>query len=333
MSQSRNQIVSFLRVLALLCILMHHSMCMYCGWPPIFQGWENLRTFAFEGLLSGSFKLFGLSVFTFLSGFVLYYQRNKNKSYLRFIYDKIIRLILPCALFAIAYKFLFPSMMFDGSPINGTHLWFVPMIFVCILVTSIQVYHPHLWWAVIGLYLVAVKMQNYISFRTLYEFVHYYPIFYIGFLFNAILCDGVKIPNKIKQPFSSQKVQVLIAILCGLSIPIFSKITHRCYVDGSSISVSLLIAFIYYVASRVRICDRGGWFVLFAQKHINIIDKNSFAIYLLHQFIINICLLTMHNFLETIPTFLGSCIVCSICFVSSLGLAELYDIVITKIKK
>lgn len=258
MSQSRNQIVSLLRVLALLCILMHHSMCMYHGWPPVSWKWEQLRTFSFERLLSDSLKLFGLSVFTFLSGFVLYYQRNKNKSYLRFLYDKIKRLVIPCVLFAIVYKFLFPSMMFNDSPINGTHLWFIPMIFICIIVTSIQVYRPNLWWAVVGFYLVTIKAQNYISYRTLYEFVHYFPIFYFGYLFNAILSEGANVIEKVKQPLPSRKLQWLLIILCCVSIPIFSKVVHRCYIDGNSISVAVLILCIYMVISKMRICNRGG---------------------------------------------------------------------------
>lgn len=258
MKQSRNQIVSLLRVVALLCILMHHSMCMYGGWPPISWEWGDLTTFSFEDLVSNSFKMFGLGTFTFLSGFVLYYQRYKGKTYLQFIRDKVIRLAIPCICFGIAYKIFFPTMMFDDSPINGTHLWYIPMIFVCIIVTSCQVFKPNLWWVTIGIYLVTVKAQSYLSFRTIWEFVHYYPIFYVGYLFNVMLNGREDLFDKIKQPFLSRNVQCVIAILCCLSIPIFSKVVHRCYIDGSSISIALLILCIYLITSKIRIYNGGG---------------------------------------------------------------------------
>lgn len=310
---------------------MHHSMCMYYGWPPMLWQWGDLQSFSFEGLVSDSFKLFGLGTFTFLSGFVLYYQRSKNKTYWRFLLNKIVRLAIPCAFFALAYKLIFPTMMFDGDPINGTHLWFIPMVFTCIIVTSIQLYKPKLWWVTIGLYLVAVKTQTYFSYRTIWEFVHYFPTFYMGYLFNALLSDGGKVIENLKQA-TSAKNKIWIGILCCLLLPIFSKIVHRCYIDGSSVTIAILIIFMYTVIDGVRMLDRGGYWVLFAQKFIKTIDNNSFAIYLLHQFFINICLIEMHEFLEKMPTLLGSFIVCCICFLCSLCLAEMYDQILLKVK-
>ncbi len=332
MSPSRNQIVSLLRVVALLCILMHHSMCMYHGWPPISWEWGELLTFSFEDIVSNGFKIFGLGTFTFISGFVLYYQKGKNKSYLQFIRDKVIRLAIPCICFGIAYKIFFPTMMFDNAPINGTHLWYIPMIFVCIIVTSCQLFKPKLWWVTLGLYLVVIKAQSYFSFRTLWEFVHYYPIFFMGYLFNVMLNGSEELLGKINQPFLSRNIQRLVVILCILSVPIFSKLVPRCYIDGSSISIGALILCIYVMMGKVRMRNRGGVLYCSHKKIAKVIDKNSFAIYLLHQFIINLCLINMYDFLNQIPTFLGSCMVCCISLICALCIAELYDKILTRIK-
>lgn len=328
-SYPRNHAVSILRVMALLCILFHHSMIMYHGWPPFNWGSKQLSFCAFEGIVSSSFKLFGLCTFTFLSGFVLFYQTKKKRTYFSFVLNKIIRLVVPCAFYAVLYKMLFPSMMFNSSPVNGTHLWFIPMIFICILVVSIQVYKPHLWWISIGLYFISVKMQIFINHRTLWEFVNYFPIFYLGYLLNGFINKGMNfwqsISNTKTKPF-----EIFVFCCLVLSIPVFCKVVHRTFISGEAISVSLLISFIYLILNKLTM-RLSKYHITLAHKIVNRIDNNSFAIYLLHQFFINICLLVLHSFLTRIPTMLGSMIVFLICFLMSWMLSELYEFIKSKI--
>lgn len=323
----RNKTIAFLRVIALLCILMHHSMCIYGGWPPLSWEWGEMRSFPIERSMSSSFKLFGLSTFTFLSGFVLFYQTYKRKTYLSFVWHKVLRLIIPCLVYALLYRLLFPTMMFDNNPINGTHLWYIPMIFLCILVVSIQVYKPRLWWVSVCIYLIAVKLQNYTNWRTLWEFVQYFPIFYIGFCFNALLEKGEVFLNHIRQQRSTTLLRWSIFGIC-LSIPIFTKIVHRFYLNATSLAVALLLIVIYLLVNKSRMLDGGGYLSSFADSLIQSIDKNSFAIYLLHQFVINASILLLHSFLEKVPTIIGSFIVFLICFCTAFGFMRMYDMVI-----
>ncbi|MGN0187027.1 MAG: acyltransferase family protein [Paludibacteraceae bacterium] len=278
-----------------------------------------------ERLISSSFKLFGLSTFTFLSGFVLFYQTYKKKPFPSFVWHKFLRLMVPCAIYALLYRLIFPNMMFNDNPINGTHLWYIPMIFLCIMVVSIQVYQPRLWWVSIGIYLLSVKLQNYVEWRTLWEFIQYFPIFYIGFCFNALLENGEVFLNYVrKQKTNPMGSWIVMGI--GLFVPFFTKIVHRVYINETSMAVALLLIFLYVVISKSRIPNGGGYLLFFAKKSIQVIDRNSFAIYLLHQFFINASILLLRPFLETIPTLLGSFIIFLICFYCACGLMQIYDI-------
>lgn len=255
--RARNQSISVLRVLALCCILMHHSMCMYWGWPPTDFEWGELHSFPFEGLISSSLKLFGLTTFTFLSGFCLYYQRDKSSTYGHFLWNKVKRLLIPCLLFAFLYWLVFPTMMFDNSPINGTHLWYIPMIFCCIILTSIQTFKPKLWWIPIVAYFALVKLQAFVQYRTLWEIIQYYPIFYFGYLTNLFLNRG----NEIVQNLKSSQSSTYSIIVCGalvLLIPVYCKVVRRFTFNSETIAVSGLLIFIYITLSRIRMDTWGG---------------------------------------------------------------------------
>lgn len=328
-SLQRNQAVSMLRAMALLCILYHHSIIMYHGWPPFNWECSQLKSFPFEGVVSSSFRQFGLCTFTFLSGFVLFYQTTKKKTYFHFLFNKIVRLMIPCAFYAIMYKLIFPTMMFDSSPVNGTHLWYIPMIFACILVVSVQVYRPHLWWISVGLYLISVKMQIFISHRTLWEFVNYFPVFYLGYLLNAFINKGISFWQSITNP-KTNLFEIFAFCCMVLLIPAFSKVVHRVYINGEAISVSLLICFMYIILSKL-LMRSSNYHTTFVYRIIDKIDKNSFAIYLLHQFVINTCLLTLHSFLASINILLGSTIVFIICLSVSWILSESYEFIKSKI--
>lgn len=136
----RNDTVSVLRAAAIILIVFHHTCCvMYEMWPPHGLQLPEANTIYH---LSGVARAHGMNLFTLLSGFVLAYQYRKQQRYGAFLRKKVCRIVLPCLVAAALYWLLFPSQMkgFWPPAINGTHLWYLPMIFVCIILTSAQVF-------------------------------------------------------------------------------------------------------------------------------------------------------------------------------------------------
>lgn len=278
MTQQRNITISYLRVAALLSILFHHTICMYGGWPPLANPF-SVSMPPHIGLMSASAKGIGLNFFTFISGFVLFYQTKKQQSFPKFLWKKIVRILIPCIVFGFAYWLIFPDLMFNNDPINGTHLWFLPMIFLSIVVVSVHFYIPKPFWIVIALYAILYKLGNYTTLRTLHEFRFYFMIFYAGFGFNALL-SGVNIKETLSLYFSNKWAIGLLGLALLLS-PLYVKVLKFAPVPTQILPIVLGCIIVYYIT-------------LYAQpilsKLDNIVllfDRNSFAIYLLHQFVIN----------------------------------------------
>lgn len=142
--------------------------------------------------LSGFFKTFGLGAFSFISGYVLYYQKSKNESFITFLQKKATRILIPCVLFALVYDIFFPDFMFNDfpSPINGTHLWYLPMLFICLCVIAMDVYMPKLSMGLISIFwLACVILYRFVPIRTISECFHYLPVISVGYLFNKYGID------------------------------------------------------------------------------------------------------------------------------------------------
>ena len=180
MGKIDNNIV-LLRFLAITLIVYHHSISSLCGWPPIDI---SLPTLPMSVLLSsGLAKNIGLVLFTFISGYLITYS---TKSYsLGYIWKKAKKIILPCMVVASLYYFLFPSMMFDSDPVNGTHLWYLPMIFL-FYVFSPAVNTKSVPQSIVFILLAFVSfvlLDKLTSFRTFSECASYWPAFVGGGIF------------------------------------------------------------------------------------------------------------------------------------------------------
>lgn len=278
MTPQRNITISYLRVAALLAILFHHTICMYGGWPPLPNPFDVLMP-PYIGLMSASAKGIGLNFFTFISGFVLFYQAKKQQSFSGFLWKKIVRIVIPCIAFGVAYWLIFPDLMLNNDPINGTHLWFLPMIFLSILVVSVHFYLPKPFWIVIALYAILYKLGNYTTLRTLHEFRFYFMIFYAGFGFNALL-NGADIKETLSLFFSKKWAITLLGLVLLLS-PLYVKMIKLAPVQTQILPIVLGCIIVYYITLHAQTSLNK------LDKLVLLFDRNSFAIYLLHQFVIN----------------------------------------------
>jgi peptidoglycan/LPS O-acetylase OafA/YrhL len=178
-----NNIV-LLRFIAIILIVYHHSIISLCGWPPIDI---SLPTLPMSVLLSsGLAKNIGLVLFTFISGYLITYT---GKSYsLGYIWNKVRKILFPCVIIATLYYFLFPSMMFDSDPVNGTHLWYLPMIFLFYMFSP-AVKTKSLSKSVLLIFLAFgsfVLMSKLTSLRTFAECIRYWPAFVGGVFFSIV---------------------------------------------------------------------------------------------------------------------------------------------------
>jgi len=273
-----NQTISFLRFLAIVAIVIHHSICVFCGWPPNHTVGCDVPTFAL--LVSGILKTFGLGVFTFISGYLLFYQVGKRESAREFFVKKAKRILLPCIFWAIIYWAFFRSFMYNfwPSPVNGTHLWYLPMLFLCMVTISTDFFFKHYSSLFIVLTWVAMfLLYRVLPIRTINELFQFLPVFYLGYF-----CHKFNLDRYIKD----HELIGYSLVCCGLSFCLLFCYVQLPYVGHilqlATCSVTSFIASIILIMRRNRL--------MVVEK---MISRNSFAIYLIHKFVINILLVTV----------------------------------------
>lgn len=177
-----NNNISLLRDISIIAIVLHHSMCVYSGWPPNISIDGTLPDSI--TIISSYLKLLGLGSFTFISGYLAY--STKRISNYDFMLKKAKRLLLPCFYVAILYWAFFPNQMFDDfpSPVNGTHLWYLPMLFIIMMIVKFVNGSECIYkrFGVLTVtWIIFLLMYKTTSFRTFSECFTYLPIFIIGY--------------------------------------------------------------------------------------------------------------------------------------------------------
>ena len=333
----RNVVLQYWRVLACLSIVFHHTVCaLYGGWPPSgYQLIDSIPTWA--NALSGQAKAFGLDSFTFISGAVLYFSMNKHLPFFKLLWNKVKRILVPMVFFALLYKILFPNLMYPTlpAPINGTHLWYLPMVFLCIMIVSLHFYTRNAVLWIVLIYFIVWKCTMYIDFRTIYALYYYFPIFYAGFLSNCLLNENQHIRQHLKHLKTYE--QHIVHFVVIFVVLFYSKVSNK-IASIPNISVGLLFSCLFIVFSCMFCkganisAQSDGGIRSIVTKTISLIDRNSFAIYLLHQFGLNIWIVVCGTRLHEISFYwVTTCIFITVLLLS-LGLAESYGYVKQKIK-
>lgn len=271
-----NYNVCVLRNFAIAAIVLHHSFCVMSGWPPHSPVLATLPSACV--LFSSLLKIFGMAVFTFISGYVLSFQSRKPETFATFLRKKVLRVLWPMLCFALFYWALFPQYMLDVriAPVEGTHLWYLPVIFLCIVTTASHFFTRHGWLVCAAVYGIMCVLGGVAYERTIHEFLTYYPTFYAGFW-----CAQTGFVERILEK-TARKHQiallggVIAAILLGVGV-----IAVRFYL------IQLLLA---ALCSYVVVLWAHGNRPL--SRLFLTLSRQSFSIYLFHQFIINALLLS-----------------------------------------
>lgn len=305
--------ISLLRDIAIICIILHHTLTIYTGWPP--NHIVNTELPAYMLIISQLLKGLGLGTFTFISGYLMFNQSKKKYPFKLFAKTKAQRLLYPLVVFGVAYQILFPSFMlpFWPTPFNGTHLWYLPMLFICMMITSVDLYlkKPKIWLAVI--YLCILCINQFISFRTFLELSKYLPLFMTGYFFNKYQFNII-----IKQ--SNNLIFNILVTSWGVWIILLYNDIHLKGITQLYFSC----IFTYFLLIKYRKNTP-------LSKFGSLISNQSFTIYILHQFIINFLLLVI-NFNEK-KWILSFIIVSTLSFLLPLFIGNIYTQIRYKLSK
>lgn len=261
MKQSYDKAIGDMRAIAIILIVLHHSIISLQGWPPVDYEYSPEVPFLISKLSQYS-KTFGLGIFTFISGFLIN-KYHSNRSYIKFVYYKFKKILLPCIITAFFYYFFFPDRMYNNDPVNGTHLWYLPMIFVFYLLAPI-LNSPFSLKSSLSLLIIFVLfyfLYKLTYFRTFGACFYYFGYFVSGVCFS-------RIHRLIPKSFN---ISSFIAFLTLLVFFLDNRIE-------SDLTVAIYICILYlFIQTRFKTNS-------IILQHIS---RASFFIYLVHQFIIN----------------------------------------------
>ena len=272
--------IVYLRAIAIIFIVFHHSISTLTGWPPADIGSHTVPEFVITA--SHYAKFFGLYTFTLISGFLIGSNRP-TITYARYMYYKAKKILIPCFISGIAYYVLFPDYII-GDPINGTHLLYLPMIFVLYMLGPILnaniTYRNSLillvaYFSLWGGYKIADQ-------RFLIEGFYYMGAFILGgYLARLKNC-------------TVSKELIFLGFVIVLLLDTFIK---------SFIAICLFVV-LFYLWLRVQISEEKFVQTSIWIRSIIVISKASMLIYILHQFVINFIVelyLSNHFIISLLP--------------------------------
>lgn len=261
--------ISLLRAIALGAIVLHHSMAVYQGWPPEHGlSWE-LPPAAVA--VSDAARKAGLAMFTMVSGYLAASTVRSTASAWTFIAAKAMRLLLPMAVIGALYALLFPGMADPRWPaaINGTHLWYLPMLMLCMLMAAPLIAlrtRPARAWAVITAAYAAVVAARGLN-HTLGQTALFFPVFILGYCCAA-----------------TQWCSPLRVGVCAICAAFISAAVYAAGLvpPGAAKSVCFAAAGIAITAGIIATGSR-----LRPSRAVDTAGRHAFSVYLLHQLIIN----------------------------------------------
>ena len=309
--QNFDQQIVFLRFLAIILILFHHSTTVFDGWPP-----SDLATLGLNShmaMLSSFAKSYGLGIFTFISGYLIALSGRKKLG-LRVVWHKMKKILGPCIIAAVIYYIWFSDFSYNGDPVNGTHLWYLPMIFILyFLAPFINSSSPMKFAAGVSVFfVVSFILYRITGIRTFNECTHYIGLFVCGSVFCRVV--------KHKPNIGIEKI-ILVSIVFAITMLKDLK---------SNISVVIMVSCLYYFlkALKERKVKRQGIAWRLSSTIIRQISNKSYFIYIVHQFVIDLCIMLIP--IDT-PYFKTTMIVA--CFTLSIIVPLALDYAMNKLKR
>lgn len=296
--------IRILRAVAILSIVVGHSLAIHTSaWSFIYKI-EPFIPFKILGYLISSYFLW---LFVMISGFLFGYQlENKKKNSFKInIKKKFQRLLIPYFFWGLLYFFTFndssdfslAELVFQLSSGIG-HLWFLLMLFwvflFSYLLQSLKLSNHNLIIVILITFIVGIGMlSNNWNFLQIGNSFKYLTGFYFGYFLyrKQITLMGFKNSRILKFILLFLFLfffKYLGEYLMRYSMNISNSLILELYKEITGLPTGLLGSFIIYIYVKKNVDELKTT----TKKALLKIEKNSFGIYIFHQFFM--FLLLMH---------------------------------------
>lgn len=287
--------IEYLRPILFIQLFLVHAFTIYTttSWE-IPAGIENIKIYDWIAKVAYSCML---ELFTFISGYVYYFvSLKKNMGFLRLVYTKFKRLIIPSILFSILfYLLLMEPKEFDLSLLyeiicGEGHLWYLPMLFGCFLLGYMlkNTKYPLL---VLMMEVVVSAFSRFPNIFRVSQIAYYFSFFYMGMFicrYREIIQDIVTSRKNCAIIISG--ILYIVGLIVLLPICVQLKEYHyTTWIEGYLVSAmarftnivyaTLGIVFWYIISLRVADVLAPPFWI----KQFNIL---SMGVYVVHQFIL-----------------------------------------------
>lgn len=275
--------IDIARVVSVILIVLLHSFAIYTeAWkPPV--NFQTIEIYKWIGLL---FSSVAVPSFVFISGFLFKYQIEQKKwTFIELVAKKARRLLLPTIIFGTLYLLLYnETYKFSDilEVLNGVaHLWFLPMLFWCFVVSFFLFRLPDKYSLLIASLFLFIG-GGYLPFGISRMF--YYLIYFV--------MGGIFYSHKVVVKMTSRK-QILVGCLFIILwiVGVLLKRFRDTSLDGME---TFLMNRGFHVLRAIY--GIAGVIVLFSftcrlrnkktSAFISTLTRLSLGIYLYHQFIL-----------------------------------------------
>ncbi len=310
--------VSLLRVIAMLLIVIYHSLCFYTGrWWYLSSYSDVVRVWC---ILSIPVVNIGLTLFVFISGFLFgyhYYKCGKYRNILSFCKGKLRRLIIPYVLWGVIMAAFMPNAFKLENLLTGiAHLWFLLVLFELFIIVLIYNYIISIFekmnmmkkQMIIDVFIVLLSFisiyvwlyySTHLYFFGLTNTFYYLPIFLAGYFFA-------------KYDFYKYNKVCIPTLLLFVGFSLFIGLSLFGFKDGDTLYRMPSL----FIACSSIIIFRRLFFRYQVPPIINSLDKNSMGIYIFNQFVaFGLLLIPPINMFLSLHPYIGPFIIFSITFI------------------
>lgn len=208
--------VSFMRPILILLLVLYHAMCIHTGNWDVLSGIDVIPAYEAIGRLVYSFML---ESFVFISGYVWAYQREglgRITSFYSLLKKKFERLIVPEIVFGFFYVILVDDCNFTLRTfiIGPGHLWFLPMLFCCFLI-SWFILEMKIRPEIVIILLFFVSAFSDIKLPLRFSYIMYFMLFFMVGYYSYTWFMSIKGFVKIQMVFFLWLMFVSVYILFG----------------------------------------------------------------------------------------------------------------------
>ena len=286
--------IEYLRPILFIQLFFVHAFTIYTvtSWE-IPAGIEGIQSYDWIARLSYSCML---ELFTFISGYVFYFaSHRKETTFGSLIQSKFKRLMIPSILFSILYYVLLMEHENFGYFIiyeiicGEGHLWYLPMLFGCFVLTFLTKYSNNVFLLLIGALILSAFSRCPNIFR-ISQIAYYFFFFYFG----LIVC---RYRTFVISFCSKNTILFLFLVIFFLSLAIllpFNVQLKSYHVDTwiGGYLLSALTRFINIIYSTIGIAFWYSISIRLSRKFLNVpnwikqFNILSMGVYVFHQFLL-----------------------------------------------